>query len=114
MPLEHKPPPYTRPYVAPAPTLTQHGRCSDCNVTAVEAGAGDLKVCPVCHGLLWHRDWSADDRRRKEEAAAAKAAAEHEAKAQARRAAQQVRRAQGDAPIDAQRKADGGENKDQG
>jgi hypothetical protein len=113
MPLEHKPPPYTRPYVAPAPTLTQHGRCSDCNVTAVLAGAGDLKVCPVCHGLLWHRDWSADERRRKE-AAAARAAAEQAIMAQERRAAQEARRAQRDALRDAQRIVDDSEKKDQG
>lgn len=85
---DHKLPPLARPWAPAAPELTKHGRCSDCNVTAVLAGSGDLKVCPTCHALLWHRDWSGDDRRRKETAAtaieAARAAA-REATAQRRR-----------------------------
>jgi hypothetical protein len=43
---------------APAPRLTKDGRCSDCSVQAMLAGGGELKVCPQCHALLWHVDWS--------------------------------------------------------
>ena len=63
--------------IPPAPHLTSRGICSDCRVPAVLAGNGDLKVCPRCHALLWHRDYMGEQRRLKQEAAktAAEAAA---------------------------------------
>jgi hypothetical protein len=50
---------------APAPRLTKDGHCSDCSVQAVLAGGDELKVCPQCHSLLWHVDWSVEERRQK-------------------------------------------------
>jgi hypothetical protein len=50
---------------APAPRLTKDGRCSDCSVQAMLAGGGELKVCPQCHALLWHVDWSVEERDRR-------------------------------------------------
>jgi len=47
--LERKLPP-------PAPYML-NGLCSDCAIEPVFAGDGDLKICPKCHGLLWHRDY---------------------------------------------------------
>ena len=70
-----------RPALPPmAPHLTKHGRCSDCNATAVVAGGGELKVCPHCFCLLWHRDWGAEERRVKAEQAAINKAANAEMK----------------------------------
>ena len=47
--------------IAPAPHLTKLDRCSGCNVHAIEAADGDMKVCPVCFAVLWHRDYAAED-----------------------------------------------------
>ena len=55
-----KPTTIYRPDVAPAPHLTGKGRCSDCDVTAVIAAEGDVKVCPKCFGVLWKRDLEAE------------------------------------------------------
>lgn len=74
-----KPPPPPRSTELPAPELTKHGRCSDCNATAVVAGDGEYKVCPHCYAMLWHRDWSADERLRREVAAARLKAAQEAA-----------------------------------
>jgi hypothetical protein len=63
-----KPPrlPMRRPVLPPpAPLLTKDGCCSDCSVQAMLAGGGELKVCPQCHALLWHVDWSAEERRQR-------------------------------------------------
>jgi|SRR3954463_5645277 hypothetical protein len=43
---------------APAPTLTEDGRCTECKVIAVMAGKGEMKVCPKCYALLWHAVWA--------------------------------------------------------
>jgi NMD protein affecting ribosome stability and mRNA decay len=48
---------------APAPRLTKDGFCSDCQVRAVLAGEDELKVCPKCYAMLWHADWSAEEKR---------------------------------------------------
>jgi hypothetical protein len=69
---------------ADAPHLTRKHTCSDCGVEAIEAGDGDLIVCPQCFGLLWHRDWDAAERKRKAEIAAANRAAHQEAMEKAR------------------------------
>jgi hypothetical protein len=63
---------------AEAPHLTRNKTCSDCREPAVEAGDGQLLVCPKCYGVLWHRDWGAEERKRKAEAAAAAKAAREE------------------------------------
>ena len=68
MTLPLKPPrlPLRKPELPPpAPRLTKDGRCSDCSVQAVLAGGDELKVCPRCHALLWHADWSAAERRQR-------------------------------------------------
>jgi len=49
--------------VPPAPHLTENGRCSDCGVSAMPAAGGEMKVCPACYGLLWHRDIEAHERK---------------------------------------------------
>jgi hypothetical protein len=51
-----------RRQVLPAPRLTKDGCCSDCSVQAMLAGEGELKVCPQCHALLLHVDWSVEER----------------------------------------------------
>ena len=61
--------PTFRPVIPPAPYLTSRGACSDCHVPAIIAGDGDLKICPRCYGLLWHRDYSGEERRKRQEAA---------------------------------------------
>jgi hypothetical protein len=67
--MSEKPTPiYRRPQVPPAPYLTKHDLCSDCEVAAERAGDDELKVCPRCYALLWHRD-SPEDRRRRQAAA---------------------------------------------
>jgi hypothetical protein len=45
----------------PAPALTAKGDCSECKVLAVVAAEGQMKVCPRCFALLWHRDWSKEE-----------------------------------------------------
>jgi hypothetical protein len=109
--MDHpRPPPIMRPTEPPAPVLTKHGRCSDCNTTAVWAGDHDLKVCPDCFALLWHEDWSAEERLRRQEAAAraaAKDAAARAAREAAREAARQERAAARQAATE-----NSGENKD--
>lgn len=55
----------------PAPYL-KNGLCSDCEVEAVVAGEGDMKVCPKCHAVLWHRDYSQELRRERLERASAR------------------------------------------
>ena len=86
---------------ADAPHLTRKRTCSDCHVEAVEAGDGQLLVCPRCYALLWHRDWSAEERKRKAEQAAANKAAREEVLQQARATTQarQIARARLQAPI---------------
>jgi len=59
------PPVPRREVLAPAPSLTGNNQCSDCHVRAVTLAGGDLKVCPQCFALLWHRDWSAEERERR-------------------------------------------------
>jgi hypothetical protein len=68
---------------AAAPHLTRKHTCSACEVEAIEAGDGDLIVCPKCFGLLWHRDWDAAERKRKAEIAAANRVAHQKAVDQA-------------------------------
>jgi hypothetical protein len=58
-----------RPLPPPAPYL-RSGLCSDCGVEAVIAGDGEMKICPRCWALLWHRDYREEDRRRRAERAA--------------------------------------------
>ena len=43
---------------APAPVLTENDRCSNCNVKAISAGNGEMKVCPSCYAMLWSMSWS--------------------------------------------------------
>ena len=50
----------------PAPYLRM-GLCSDCSAEPILCGDGELKVCPKCHSLLWHRDYGDDLRRKREE-----------------------------------------------
>lgn len=57
-----KTPPIQREMIAPAPHLMGNNRCSDCNVTAIWAGDHNYKVCPECYGVLWHTDWSSEER----------------------------------------------------
>jgi hypothetical protein len=66
MSLTHRPPrlPAHRSEM-PAPHLTKDGRCSDCSVQAVLAGGDELKVCPQCYALLWHVEWSVEERRQR-------------------------------------------------
>jgi transposase len=33
--------------------------------SAMLAGGGELKVCPQCHALLWHVEWSVEERRQR-------------------------------------------------
>jgi hypothetical protein len=105
-----KPAPIRREVAPPAPVLTKHGRCGDCNATAIVAGNGDLKVCPHCHALLWHKDWSGEMRQRKEAEAAARAAA-NEAAAQARREMREAKLAKTEQPTE---KADENKDRDSG
>jgi hypothetical protein len=65
--------------VEPAPHLMGNGCCSECRIRAMPAGNGDLKVCPECHGLLWHADWGGQERLRRQEAALAAEAHRQEA-----------------------------------
>ena len=74
---------------ADAPHLTRKHTCSDCSVPAIEAGGGELTICPKCFGVLWHRDWSAEERQRKAAVAAANKAAREEALQYARAATQE-------------------------
>jgi hypothetical protein len=48
---------------APEPFLTSTECCSECKVPALAAGGGDLKVCPRCYAVLWHRDYTEEARR---------------------------------------------------
>lgn len=48
------------PDIAPAPHLTPQGSCSECKVRATLVN-GEMKICPRCYALLWHRDWSQDE-----------------------------------------------------
>jgi len=66
--------------VPPAPEL-RFGLCTDCRVPPVIAGDGDLKVCPRCYAVLWHKDYTGEERRRRLEAQ--KLAAEREAQRRA-------------------------------
>jgi len=77
---------YKRP-VPFAPHLTSRGACSDCHIPAIVAGNGDLKVCPRCHAVLWHRDYMGEQRRLKQEAykAAIEAAAIRRAEKEAQK-----------------------------
>jgi len=43
----------------PAPYMMS-GMCSDCGIEAIICGDGDMKVCPKCAALLWHRDYGAE------------------------------------------------------
>jgi hypothetical protein len=45
----------------------------------VVAGDGQLKVCPKCYAMLWHEDYSAEERRIRAERAAVVAAKNAEA-----------------------------------
>jgi hypothetical protein len=65
--------------VAAAAVLTEGGFCSDCRVKAMWAAGRDMRVCPACYSLLWHRDWIGEDRARA--AAATAIAAERTAAA---------------------------------
>lgn len=67
--------------VRAAAVLVEGGYCSECRVKAMWAGGRDMRVCPVCYSLLWHRDWLGEDRAR----AAALSAANAERTAAARR-----------------------------
>lgn len=80
MTAPNRPAPIPRQYIAPAPRLTKDGFCSDCQVKAVLAGGDQLKVCPKCYALLWHQDWSAEEKLKRAERALAVAAANAEAK----------------------------------
>jgi hypothetical protein len=71
--ITHRPPVIRPDMPAPAPTLTDDWKCSDCGVKSVTAAGGDLRVCPKCYSVLWHVDWSEEGRRKKEEALAAAA-----------------------------------------
>ena len=63
-------PAMARKVPGPAPYLMM-GLCSDCRVAPDLLAEGDLKVCPKCYALLWHRDFGADNRRRQIERAEA-------------------------------------------
>ena len=39
------------------------GLCSECLLEPLLCGEGDLKVCPRCYTLLWHKDFAAQLRR---------------------------------------------------
>lgn len=67
--------PISRQMILPAPYLTSRGACSDCHIPGIAAGDGDIKICPRCYAMLWHRDYGAEQRREKQAAAAAAAAA---------------------------------------
>jgi hypothetical protein len=76
----------------PAPEL-KYGLCSDCRVAAVPAAGGDMKICPRCHAVLWHRDYGAELARQKRAAAEAAVTRERErraAKEAAKKAAHQI------------------------
>jgi hypothetical protein len=79
---KHPDPPILKRAIPPAPYLTSRGTCSDCHVPVVIAGDGDLKICPKCYGLLWHRDYAIEQRRARQAAAAAAAAATEVRRAQ--------------------------------
>jgi hypothetical protein len=59
-----------RPMPAVAPYLLM-GHCSDCGLEPIVCGDGDIKVCPKCYSLLWHRDFGEELRRKRLEAAEA-------------------------------------------
>jgi len=63
-------PAMARKLPAAAPYLMM-GLCSDCRVAPDLLAGGDLKVCPECYALLWHRDFAVDNRRRQFERAEA-------------------------------------------
>jgi uncharacterized Zn finger protein (UPF0148 family) len=79
-----KPSSPARPLVAPAPELLRE-RCSDCNVPAVSAGDGDLKVCPRCYAVLWQSSTKAEETRRVAEQRKLAAAAAREENLRMRR-----------------------------
>ena len=67
--------------------MTSRGACSDCQIPAIIAGDGDMKICPRCYALLWRRDYSAEERLKRQEATriAAAAAAVRRAEKEAQR-----------------------------
>jgi hypothetical protein len=73
MPYRNEPkyphPPILKPPIPPAPHLTSRGACSECHIPAVVAGDGDMKVCPRCYAMLWHRDYASEQRLQRQEAA---------------------------------------------
>lgn len=81
------PRPVLRPVIPLAPRLTSRGACSECHVPAVVAGDGDIKICPKCYAMLWHRDYIGEERQRRQEAArlAASAAAVRRAEVEAQK-----------------------------
>lgn len=81
------PDPIVRRVPPPAPYLTSRSTCSECHVPSVIAGNGDIKICPKCHALLWHRDYAAEQRQQKLKAE--KIAAEAAAIRRAEKEAQQ-------------------------
>ena len=58
--------PISRQMILPAPYLTSRGACSDCHIPGIAAGDGDIKICPRCYAMLWHRDYGAEQRREKQ------------------------------------------------
>jgi len=79
--------PIFKQQVPPAPHMTSRGACSDCQIPAIIAGDGDMKICPRCYALLWRRDYSAEERLKRQEATriAAAAAAVRRAEKEAQR-----------------------------
>jgi len=68
---EPRPAPVHRRAIPEPPHLTSRGACSDCRIPAIVAGDGDLKICPRCYALLWHRDYMGEQRRLRQEASKA-------------------------------------------
>lgn len=92
-------------YVTPAAVLTEGGYCSDCRVKAMWAAGRDMRVCPACYSLLWHRDWIGEDRAR---AAAATAIAAERTAAARREKWRRKHRGQGNEAAGEGSQGDGG------
>jgi hypothetical protein len=78
---------------APAAPELRRGLCSDCLIPPIVVADGDMRACPRCFAVLWHKDYAAElaQRKRQAEEAARKRAAEvRAAKEAAKKATHQI------------------------
>ena len=48
--------------IPPPAAFMVNGLCSDCGIEPIICADGDMKACPKCFSVLWHRDYAAIQR----------------------------------------------------